>query len=173
MKLFAKLMIAVLFIAMLLPFTILKNDEGHTLMSFSDIGLPEFSIPSFSMPDLPKISGNTHPATSDEDLGGKDIFYKWYDIEGNVQFTTEPPTDGIEFTIKGFDPDTNLIQSVKVPTEESGPEESRPTQQKIDDPEDIGNPYSQENIKKLFEDTKDIEKMLKQRFQDQDSAINQ
>jgi len=173
MKLFAKLMIAVLFIAMLLPFTILKDDEGHTLMSFSDIGLPDFSMPSFSMPDLPKISGNTPPASSDEGLGGKDIFYKWYDTDGNVQFTTEPPTDGIEFTIKGIDPNTNMIQAVKVPSEESGSGESTPTQNKIDDPEDIGNPYSKDSIKKLFEDTKNIEKLLKQRLQDQDFAINQ
>jgi hypothetical protein len=45
MKLFAKTMIAALFIAMLLPFTILKDDSGNTLMSFSEISLPDFSMP--------------------------------------------------------------------------------------------------------------------------------
>jgi hypothetical protein len=168
MKLFAKTMIAALFIAMLLPFTILKDDSGNTLMSFSEISLPDFS-----MPDLPKISDAKTTAPLDEDLSGKDIFYKWYDSDGNIQFTSEPPPDGIQYTLKGFDPDTNVIQAVNVPPKESATDESTPTQEKSGDPEEIGNPYSQDSIKKLFEDTKNIEKLLKQRLQDQTSQINQ
>ena len=59
MKLFTKIMIAVLFIALLLPFTILKDDSGDTLVSFSDLSFPDLSMPNLSMPDLPKFSGNT------------------------------------------------------------------------------------------------------------------
>lgn len=173
MKLFAKTMIAVLFIAMLLPFTILKDDSGDTLMSLSDISLPDFSMPDFSMPDLPKISGAKNSAPLDGDLSGKDVFYKWYDSDGSIQFTSEPPPEGIEYTLKGFDPDTNVIQAVKVPSKESGSDESTPAQSKSTDPEEIGIPYSQDRIKKLFEDTKNIEKLLQQRSQDQDSQINQ
>jgi len=173
MKLFAKLMIAVLFIAMLLPFTILKDDSGNTLMSLSDISLPDLSMPDFSMPDLPKISGAKNSATLDGDLSGKDVFYKWYDSNGNIQFTSEPPPQGIEYTLKGFDPDTNVIQAVKAPPKESGSDESTPVQNKSTDLEETGNPYSQESIKKLFEDTKNIEKLLQQRSQDHDSQINQ
>ena len=153
---------------MLLPFTILKDDSGKALMSLSEISLPDFS-----MPDMPKISDAKMSAPLDEDLSGKDIFYKWYDSDGSIQFTSEPPPEGIEYTLKGFDPDTNLIQAVKVPSEESGSDESTPAQSKSSDPEDIGIPYSQESIKKLFEDTDNIEKLLKQRSQDQDSLINQ
>ena len=173
MKLFAKTMIAVLFIAMLLPFTILKDDSGDTLMSLSDISLPDFSIPDLSMPDMPKISDSDFSAPQDENLSGKDIFYKWYDSDGNVQFTSEPPPDGVEYTRKGFDPDTNVIQAVNLPPKESGADESTPVQNKSTDPDEIGNPYSKESIKKLYEDTKNIEKLLKQRFQDQDPQINQ
>lgn len=170
-------MIAVLFIAMLLPFTILKDDSGDTLMSFSDISLPnlslpDFSMPDFSMPDLPKISDAKNSAPLDEDLSGKDVFYKWYDSNGNIQFTSEPPPEGIEYTLKGFDPDTNVIQAIKSPPEESGSDESTPVQNKSTDAEEIGNPYSPDSIKKLFEDTEKIEKLLEQRFQDQDSLIN-
>jgi hypothetical protein len=150
-------MIAVLFIAMLLPFTILKDDSGDTLMSFSDISLPNLSLPDFSMPDLPKISDAKNSAPLDEDLSGKDVFYKWYDSNGNIQFTSEPPPEGIEYTLKGFDPDSD---------------ESTPVQNKSTDAEEIGNPYSPDSIKKLFEDTENIEKLLEQRFQDQDSLIN-
>ena len=167
MKLFAKLMIAVLFIAMLLPFTILKDDSGNTLMSLSDISLPDFS-----MPDLPKISGAKNSAPLDEDLSGKDVFYKWYDSNGNIQFTSEPPPEGIEYTLKGFDPDTNVIQAVKAPPKESGSDESTPVQNKSTDLEETGNPYSPDSIKKLFEDTKNIEKLLQQRSQDHNSQIN-
>lgn len=166
-------MIAVLFIAMMLPFTILKDDSGNTLMSLSDISLPDFSMPGFSMPDLPKISEAETTASLNEGLSGKDIFYKWYDSDGNIQFTSEPPPEGIEYTLKGFDPDTNVIQAVNVSPKESATDESSPTQNKSIGPEEIGNPYSQDSIEKLYEDAKNIEKLLRQRFQDQDSQINQ
>jgi hypothetical protein len=171
MKLLVKLVIAVLFLAMLLPFTVLKDDDGDTLMSFSDLSLSSISIPKFS---LPKFSGSKKiTPSSDDDLGGKDIFYKWYDSEGNIQFTTEPPPDGIEYTLKGFDPNANVIQAVKLPPKESNPDESTPVQKKSTAPEDGVNPYSGDSVKKFMEDTKNIEKLLSQRFKDQESALNQ
>ena len=168
MKLFAKLMLAALVIALLLPFTILKDEAGNTLMNFSDLSLPDFS-----MPDLPKLPDASKITSSVDGLNGKDIFYKWYDAEGNVQFTTEPPPDGIEYTLKGFDPDANVIQAVEVPAGKSGADEDQPGGDKTASPENIGNPYSKESIEKLFEDTKNIEKLLKQRLKDQESIINQ
>lgn len=173
MKLFAKVMIAVLFIAMMLPFTILKDDSGNTLMSLSDISLPDFSMPDFSMPDMPNISDAKISAPLDEDLSGKDIFYRWYDSNGNIQFTSEPPPEGVEYTLKGFDPDTNVIQAVNVAPKKSDSDESTPTENKSTGPEEIGNPYSQDRIKKLYEDAKNIEKLLKQRSQGHDSLLNQ
>lgn len=174
MKLFAKLMIAVLFIAMLLPFTILKDKNGRTLMSFSDLSLPDISMPKLSMPNLPEFSSSKEiiPA-SDDDLSGKDIFYKWYDNEGNIQFTSEPPADGIEYTLKGFDPNANVIQAVKIPPREPTAEEPKPGQANSAGPGDEVNSYSADNIKKLFEKTENIEKLLNQRAKDQESALNQ
>ena len=167
-------MIAALFIALLLPFTLLKDDDGDTLMSFSDFSLPGISMPNFSMPDLPDFFGSKKIATSsDNDLSGKDIFYKWYDSEGNIQFTTEPPAGGIEYTRKGFDPDANVIQAVKIPAREAKVEESIPVQEKPAGPEDAVIPYSADSIKKLFEETRNIEKLLNQRTKDQQSALNQ
>lgn len=168
MKLFAKLMIAVLFIAMLLPFTILKDDSGNTLMSLSEISLPDFS-----MPDMAKISDAKITAPLDGDLSGKDIFYKWYDSDGNIQFTTEPPPEGTEYTLKGFDPDTNVIQALEAPTRDPATNGATPNRNKSADPEEVSNPYSSDSVKKLFEDAKNIENLLKQRLQDQDSLVNQ
>jgi len=164
MKLFAKFMIAALFIAMLLPFTILKGPDGKTLMSFSDFNLPDFSLPS-----LPKLPDASSMNSSDGSLSGKDLFYKWYDAEGNVQFTTEPPAEGIEYTVKGFDPNTNVIQSVELPEEKPEPDEAPQAKNS----EDSGSLYSKEGIEKLFKDAKDVEKLLNQRMRDQESALNQ
>lgn len=165
MKLFAKLMIAAMFIALLLPFTILKDKNGSTMMS-----LDKLKLPDFSMPDLPDMPGGKSLSPTG---AGEDIFYKWYDPQGNVQFTTEPPSAGIEYTIKGYDPNTNVIQAVKAPAEPDAggdPDSAPKTQLK---PGDIENPYDPENIKKLMEDAKNIQDILNQRFKDQESALNQ
>ncbi|MCP4390523.1 MAG: DUF4124 domain-containing protein, partial [Gammaproteobacteria bacterium] len=156
-------MIAALILAVLLPFTILKGRDGKAMMSFTD-----FSLPDFSLPKLPKLPNIDMLGASDENLEGKDIFYKWFDAKGNVQFTTEPPADGIEYTVRGFDPNTNVIQAVDVPAKETTADKAAPS---TANPEDIGSPYSQESIKKLFEDAKNIEKLLKQRAKDQESAL--
>lgn len=180
MKLFPKLLLAVLVIAVLLPFTFLKDDTGDTLMSFSDLSLPDFSFDDMpSLPSLPGLSKQVNLQSADEleaaeeNLDGKDIFYKWYDAKGNVQFTTVPPPEGIEFSVKGFDPDANVIKSVKVPTETPEADNSSSTQKKSDASEEAINLYSEESIKKLFEDAKNIEKLLNQRLKDQDSIVNQ
>ncbi len=173
MKLFAKLMIALLFIAILLPFTILKDDNGNSMMSFSDFKLPDFNLSDFKFPDLSKFDDSKPIPASDDDLEGKDLFYKWYDSAGNVQFTSEPPAQGIEYTVKGYNPDANVIQAVKLPPKAVKSNEPEGSQLKKSAPGKIDDPYSQNNIKKLFEDSKNIQKLLNQRFKDQESIINQ
>ena len=166
MKLFVKLMFALLFLAVMLPFTVLKGPDGGTLMSFSDIGLPDFS-----MPDIPSMpSGDDMKSAID---GGKDVVYQWRDAEGTVQFTTEPPPAGVDFTVRDFDPNTNVIQAVELPVEEveEEPEEVAESPDKVlDDPD---NPYSPENVKKLIQEAKDIQKVLNERYKDQDALLNQ
>ncbi|MCP4469835.1 MAG: DUF4124 domain-containing protein [Gammaproteobacteria bacterium] len=164
-------MLAALVLALLLPFTILKDDQGKTLMSFSDIGLPDFNLPGMSSFSSNKLT------PSGSGLGGKDIFYRWYDADGNVQFTTEPPPDGIEYTVKGYDPNANVIRAVKMPAGETAANEPAanepaPTGETANAPPEM-NPYDTESTKKLFEDTKNIEKLLNQRLEDQNSNLNQ
>lgn len=162
MKLFAKLLLTALVLALLLPFTILKDDQGKALMSFS----------SFSLPDMPSFDEVSKLTPSSSGIGGKNIFYKWYDAEGNVQFTTEPPADGIEYTVKGYDPNANVIQAVKMPAAETAQDEPVATEKTASDlPETSA--YDAESIKKLFEDTKNIEKLLNQRYENQNSTLNQ
>jgi len=39
--------------------------------------------------------------------------------------------------------------------------------------EGLGNPYNPERIEKLFEDAKNVEKLLQQRLEEQEAALNQ
>ena len=182
MKLFFKVILAVLVIGALLPFTILKDSNGYPLMKFSDIGLPDlpFELPGFQLPDVTTLSPSdkTNLQTADEikaaddDLAGKDIFYQWFDAEGNIQFTSEPPPKGVNYTVKGYDPDANVIPSVSLPAEKSDSEDESSSEESLKD-DKLTNPYAQDSIKKLFEDAKNIEKMLDQRFKDQGEVLNQ
>ena len=170
MKLFMKLMLAILVIALLLPFTILKDDQGKTLMSFSS-----FSLPDFKMPDMPDMPSSKQLVPSVGDHAGKDIVYQWYDSKSNVHFSTEPPADGIKFTVKGYDPNANVIQAVKLPEIEAPaePVAADATASNGQDSPGLENTYNKEDIQKLIDDSKNIQQLLNQRLNNQNSAINQ
>jgi hypothetical protein len=167
MKLFAKLLLAALVVAMLLPFTILRKDDGTTMLSFSDFKLPDFSPPA--LPELPKVDSITDSVGTS---GGQVTIYEWRDSEGNIQFTNEPPPQGVEFAIRQFDPNANVIQSVQLPTEEPEPAASETQQPQAPGAVEAPSPYSPESVKKLMDDAKNVEKLLNQRFQNQQTAID-
>ena len=168
MKLFGKLFIAVLIIGILLPFTILKGKDGKPMMNIGDIKIPEISLPD--IPDLTNSSENKGSTTVD----GKDLIYKWLDSEGNPQFSTSPPPEGIEYTVKGYDPNTNLIQAVEVPVKDSeGETEKTETKKPAASADEIGGVYSPEAVEKLFKDAKNVEKLLNERFKNQEAIAGQ
>jgi hypothetical protein len=166
MKMFGKLMLTLLVLAVLAPFTILKNSEGRPLMSFSSLSLPDFDVP-----DISSVASSSSALAPSINGNKVDKFYKWYDASGTLQFTTEPPPDGIDYSVKEFDPDTNLIRAVSLPVEEEVKETTDATSGK-EPALEIGSPYNPDDIKKLLEDAQNIEKKLQQRFEDQNSALN-
>jgi hypothetical protein len=173
MKLFKKLVLSALVIALLLPFTLLKDEEGKTLMSLSSLKLPDFKMLNLKMPDLP---GSKQLVLSVDGQGRKDIVYRWNDSEGAIHFTTGPPAEGIKFTLKGYDPNANVIQAVKLPeielpAEPVATDETASSEQ--NSPPDLESTYSKDGILKLFDDSKNIEQLLNQRFNNQNSTINQ
>jgi hypothetical protein len=93
--------------------------------------------------------------------------YKWRDEKGVMQFSNvAPPTDRNAERVE-LDPDSNLMQAVKVP--EKTPEKAAPkkvTQTKLP------NLYSVKGAKKLMDKTRDVEELLKQRHEQQQEAIN-
>ena len=110
-------MLVGLVLAFLLPFTLLKDDQGKTLMSFSDFSISDFSLLDFGLADfkIPDILGSDRLLPTVGGGSREDIFYRWNDAKGNVHFTTEPPPDGIEYSVKGYNPDANVIKAVKLP----------------------------------------------------------
>jgi hypothetical protein len=165
MKLVWKLMLAVLVISMLLPFTLLKDDTGSTMLDFSNL----------RWPDWRKAVENLSYAVMSPDAGTEsaDTIYQWVDAEGNRQFSNTPPPEGIEFSVKNYDSNLNVIQSVNTKTGEAEVTEEGTLKKEITSTEDAGSPYSADGIKKLFENAHDVEKLLNQRLQKQEAALGQ
>ena len=167
MKLTWKLLLAVLVIGILLPFTLLKDDSGSTLLKFSNLTWPDWGRARKILPQAID--------TSDQGAEDENAIYQWVDAEGNQQFSSSPPPEGIEYSVKIYDPNLNIIQSVNVEkngqepgeTTEAGPEKEASAN------EDTGSPYSADGIKKLFEDVNNIEKLLNQRHQNQEALLGQ
>lgn len=167
MNLFFKFLIAALVIAVLLPFTVLKGKDGRPLMSFGDLKAPGLSLPEMPDVDLAKPAG----AGAN---GREDIVYKWRDDRGEWHFSNTPPADGIEYSAKGYDPNTNLIQSVRPKAEVAEAPATEPDDEKavsVDSPDAVGNPYSPDKIEKLFNDAKNVQKLMDDRFKQQEALM--
>ncbi|MDJ0833493.1 MAG: DUF4124 domain-containing protein [Gammaproteobacteria bacterium] len=168
MKLFFKLIIVALVLAVLLPFTILKDESGKPLMSFKDLKLPGVSLPELpdklEVPDLNQQTGSSD----------RTLIYEWRDKDGNRNFTSEPPPPGVEYTTKGYDPNLNLIQSIKTDTEtETAKAETEEEPEQKEFPLNISNPYSPEKIEKLFDDAQKVQELIDERMKQQEAIFNQ
>jgi len=161
MKFFVKLMMAAVVLAVLLPFTVLKGKDGRPLMSFNDLKAPDITIPE--VPDSLNLPEGTRIGKRE------DIIYQWRDAKGELHFTSAPPTEGIEYTAKGYDPDANLIQSIEVKHEE---DESKVVESVAKKPTSIGNPYSPEKIQKLFDDAENVQQLLNDRMKQQEAILS-
>lgn len=124
------------------------------------------------MPALPESS-----SSGDADAvitGSPNLIYEWKDAEGNLEFSNSPPADGIEFTVREYDPNTNVIQSIELPSEEAEVSNTEPkTDQKILSSDSPGDVYSPEQIKKLIDDAKNVENLLNERLKNQEAITGQ
>ena len=168
MKLFGKLLIAALVLAVLLPFTFLKGPDGKPLMSIDKLSLPDLKMPDLKMPGIPDSVKNSGLNSKS---GSMDVIYKWKDENGELHFSSTPPPDGVEFTSKGYDPNTNLIQAVQPQVDEPEQVEAEEKAQ-IKKAPDISNPYSPEKVDKLVKDAQNIEKLLNERLKKQEALID-
>lgn len=90
--------------------------------------------------------------------------YKWRDENGVMQFSNTPPPTGSGAEQVELDPNSNLMQAVKVPEEKEEPAEMA----KVESP----SPYSVKGMKKAVDDAKGIEQLLQQRHEDQRKMMN-
>ncbi|MCZ6883486.1 MAG: hypothetical protein O7F15_10875 [Gammaproteobacteria bacterium] len=172
MRRIVKLIVGGLVVGVLLSFAYLKDEDGKALLNLSNWQVPEFKFPEFSLPEMPDLPSSEEPDKTGPPQLGRPI-YRWSDTDGDLQFSGEPPAAGIEYTVQAYDPNINVILSVKTdPQESESDAETRPPET-ISTTEDSGNAYSLEGIEKIFEDVNNIEKLLNQRFKNQEATAGQ
>ena len=159
MKLIFKLMLFVLILAAVLPFTPFMPG-GKPILNLGDFKWPEFSKPP--LPDLPNAKlpdiGKGTPSNNQS-------FYKWTDAEGNVHYSDKPPQQQVKSETVTVNPDTNVLAPVEVPKPQ--PKPSVPAQSAKDSEHlknGMPNPYSPTEVKKLINDAKQLQQQAKERL---------
>lgn len=142
-------------IAMMLFVMLGISNYGYYLMT-GNLPFSGFKLPDFSTPSLSEVN-----PLSD----GKDKAYKWTDEHGVTHYSNEEPPVESAAEIIEVDPNTNIIQSIEIPEKETEKEPSTITPVE-------GPLYKPENIKKLIDDAKNVEKVLQDRHEQQEEIIN-
>ncbi len=106
-----------------------------------------------------KVPKNLSSVVSDD----KVLVYKWRDKKGVMQFSNTPPPAENKAERVELDPNSNLMQAVKVPVEEV-----REEVVKAEKP----NPYSVGGMKKTIDAAKGVEDMMKKRQEKQMEMLN-
>ena len=102
---------------------------------------------------------------------GKQRVYKWQDQSGQWHYTQiRPPAHARAVESIDVDPQTNVIAGYKPPEEEPEPlpEEVISKAEEATEMAEMENPYSPDAIKKLFEDAKQLQQKLSERYEVQE-----
>jgi hypothetical protein len=90
--------------------------------------------------------------------------YKWRDQNGVTQFSSEPPPSAVAAEQIVLNPNSNVIQAVKLAEKE---EDSKPVAKT-----ESANPYSVKGMKKVMEDAKGVEDVLQKRHAEQQKVLD-
>lgn len=90
--------------------------------------------------------------------------YKWRDENGVMQFSNTPPLNANNAEQVSLDPNSNVIQAVKVPVKEEPAQVVQTTTKPA-------NPYSVKGMKKTIDDARNVEKLMQQRHEQQQKAL--
>lgn len=89
--------------------------------------------------------------------------YKWRDEHGVMQFSNTPPPASARAEQVELKPNSNLVQAVKIPRKE----EPRQVVQA-----ESPNPYTMQGMKKVMDDARGVEELLRKRHEQQQKMIN-
>lgn len=92
--------------------------------------------------------------------------YKWRDQNGVMQFSNEPPPATIDAEQIELNPNSNVVQAIKIPEKKSIEKVKNVAKT------DMPNPYSVKGMKKVMDDAKNVEHILQQRHEDQQKMLN-
>ena len=164
MKLILMLSGAAVVIAAVLSFTILKGEDGKTLLSLSDIKIPEIDLADFSLMILPENWWSPGSELPRAEI----TIYQWTDVEGNLQFSNSPPPKGIEYTVNKYNPNENVIPAVSTDSSDAGQLLNKSSQEG-----DFGGIFSPGVIEKLFKDANNVDKPQTDRKNNLDAVLGQ
>ncbi len=149
-------MLLVLGIMLAIPLIYMGRFEP---MAFLDSGL------STGRSGFDELKGKTPKNLSNAITDEKVQVYKWRDKNGVMQFSNMPPADGGNAQQVTLDPNSNLIQAVKIPEKETESEV------KVEKKKSL-NPYSVNGAKKVIDDAMAVEDMMNQRHEQQQKMLN-
>ena len=153
---------AAVVIAAVLSFTIFKGEDGKPLLRFS-----EFKVPEIELADFPSMSLPESWWTTGSELPRAEItIYKWTDVEGNLQFSNSPPPEGIEYTVKKYNPNENVIPAVSTDSSNAGQLLNKSSQDG-----DFGGIFPPGVIEKLFKDANNVDKPQTDRKNNLDAVL--
>lgn len=138
------------------PAAFLQQLAGRMLDSMSQTGS--------SIQALPQNVGDSLGAQSR-------TFYKWQDASGAWHYGEAPPSDARALEAISLKLTDNVVPSFQAPAPIESEEEEPETAPSTDQAIPIESPYSPDQIKKLFEDAKQLQETLNQRQLDQGALI--
>lgn len=156
MKLFIKVMLLALMLALVGPFY-LKAPDGRPLLTYEDVK-PDFMVNLGGWwkdvkQEAGKAVGNEH--------AGETLVYKWRDAEGVWQMSDSPPAGGAGYDTLWVDPDANLIKGLPREELEQAAKEEPASTPAVNVPLPLT--VSPEQVSKLLEDAKNVQRLMDQR----------
>jgi len=88
--------------------------------------------------------------------------YKWRDKNGVMQFSNTPPPASVKGERVELNPNSNIIKAIKVEKKETAKKEASIK---------VPSPYSVKGMKKVMDDARGIEDLLKNRHENQQKAL--
>lgn len=157
-KIIRTLLLLLLFAA-IFPF-VYPGKDGKPLLSWSELKMP--TLHSFNLPQMPDIAlpGKEEPRAPHQPVK----VYRWQGEDGGIQFSNEPPTPEVAFTVVEVNPDANLIQAPSADNNTRGAKTETPSS-----PFPSPLTVSPGQALQLIEDARNVQKLSDERLRQQDA----